>query len=61
MVNKNIEIGFQSAVCHLCVSEHYCAMIEIRTQRPLFRAEENRQSTSYNFNIKFDFEFYSML
>ena len=27
---------------------HYCAIIEARLQRPLFRARENRQSTSLN-------------
>jgi len=44
--NKNIEIGFQNAVFHLSTS--VSAMIEARMQRPLFRARENRQSTSYN-------------
>ena len=50
---KDIEIGFKSAVFtsfskHQC---HYCTMIEARTQRPLFGARENRQSTSYNFSF----------
>jgi len=30
---------------------HYCEMKEARTQRPLFRAWENRQSTSYNLSF----------
>jgi len=50
MSNKNIEIGFQSVVFHLCQC-HYCEMIEARTQRPLFRAKEKRQSTSYSFGF----------
>jgi len=30
---------------------HYCAIIEVRRQRPLFRARENRRSTSYNLSF----------
>jgi len=53
MFNKHIKIGFQRSVFHL-VSErscHYCEMREGWTQWPLFRARENRQSTSYNLNF----------
>jgi len=34
---------------------HYCTMIEARTQRPLLRARENWQSTSYNFSFLLDY------
>jgi len=76
--NKHIEIRFRSVVFHLyrwalvpstrvgiAHSSKYCAMIEARTQRPLW-ARENRPSASSLItpvfsNITFNFEFYSIL
>ena len=57
MLNKNIEIGFQSAVFHLC--QRALAPLlhndEARMQRPLFTARENWQSTSYIFQYYVQF------
>jgi len=50
---QSIDLGFQSAVFHLCQR----AVVPLlrndrgRTQQPLFRAEENWQGTSYNFSF----------
>ena len=52
--NKNIEIGFQNAVFTPVNECHYCAIIEARMQRPLFRARENRQSTCQHFQPIFN-------
>jgi len=40
MLNKNREIGFRAQFFTSCQC-HYCAMIEARMQRPLFRTREN--------------------
>jgi len=40
----------------------YCAIIEARMQRPLFKARENRQSTSYDLSFLQSYvQIYSML
>jgi len=50
---KTIEIGFQSAVFHLCQRALVPLLCNYRgtNATPLFRVRENRQSTSYNLHF----------
>jgi len=50
MCNKNIEIGFQSAVFRLCQAA-FIARFPVSWLRTLFRGRETQQSSSYNFSF----------
>ena len=54
MGNKNREIGFHSAVFHLC-QRALVPLLQIdrgqNTTISIYKARENRQSTSYNFGF----------